>query len=76
MHDKGAFGKGKGKTAGVYGESSVFAGTHNEAGDSMGAPDLFEYVAREVERYASTLKQVRKAREDRRLPQPNKKEGE
>ena len=77
MQDNDAKGKGKGsKTAGVYDESSIFAGTRKEAGDSMVAPDLMEYVAKEVERDASILKQVRKAREERRLAKPNEKDGE
>ena len=41
-------------------------GRHREAGETMVSPDLLDFVAREVERDASVLKQVRKAREERR----------
>ena len=58
--------KGKGRP-GLYEESSIFAGTHRETGEAMIAPDLLDYVSKEVERDASILKQVRKAREERKL---------
>ena len=46
-------------------EAAIFTGTHREYGDLMVAPDLLEYVSKEVERDAAVLKQVRKAREER-----------
>ena len=46
-------------------ESSVFTGSHREHGDAMICPELLDYVAKEVERDASIMKQVRKAREER-----------
>ena len=46
-------------------EASIFSGSHNEFGDTMVAPSLLEYVAKEVEGEASVMKQVRKAREER-----------
>lgn len=59
-------GKGKGRV-GLSDESSIFAGSHRETGDAMVAPELMDYVAKEVERDASIMKQLRKAREERRL---------
>jgi hypothetical protein len=44
---------------------AIFSGTHREFGDTMIAPELLEYVSKEVERDAAILKQVRKAREER-----------
>ena len=61
-------GKAKDKKAedGSYkSEAAIFSGTHREFGDTMIAPDLLEYVSKEVERDAAILKQVRKAREER-----------
>ena len=60
--------KGKGTTqrAGLFDEHSIFTGSHRESGEAMIAPDLMDYVAKEVERDASILKQVRKAREERK----------
>ena len=46
-------------------EASIFAGAHKEFGDTMVAPSLLEYVAKEVESEAAVMKQVRKAREER-----------
>ena len=46
-------------------EAAIFSGTHREFGDTMIAPELLEYVSKEVERDAAILKQVRKAREKR-----------
>lgn len=46
-------------------ESAVFVGTHRDYGAEMVAPSLLTYVASEVEKDASVLKQVRKAREER-----------
>ena len=61
-------GKGKGRMqAGLLDEASVFSGTHRETGEAMICPALLDYVAAEVERDASVMKQVRKAREERRL---------
>ena len=65
--DSGSKGDGKGKgRPGLFEESSIFAGTHRENGEAMIAPDLLDYVSTEVERDASILKQVRKAREERK----------
>ena len=58
-------GKGADKV-GLYDESAVFMGLHREFGDVMVSPELLDYVAKEVEREASVMKQVRKAREERR----------
>lgn len=65
-------GKGGGKAKdkrsddGSYkAEAAVFTGMHREYGDVMVAPDLLDYVSREVEKDASVMKQVRKAREER-----------
>ena len=71
--DKGpGSGKGSGKSkerktedASYKAEAAIFSGTHREFGDTMVAPDLLEYVSKEVERDAAVLKQVRKAREER-----------
>jgi hypothetical protein len=65
-------GKGKGKQIGLYDEGAIFAGTHRECGDAMVAPELLDYVSKEVERDASILKQVRN---ERRLLHPKKKDG-
>jgi hypothetical protein len=48
-------------------ESAFFLGTHREFGDTMVCPELLDFVAKEVEREASVMKQVRKAREERAL---------
>lgn len=48
-------------------EATIFAGGHKEFGDTMVAPQLLEYVAKEVEGEAAVMKQVRKAREERSL---------
>eukprot|EP00435_Cladocopium_sp_Y103_P062060 s429_g23.t1 len=42
-------------------EASIFAGARKEFGDTMVAPALLEYVAKEVESEAAVMKQVRKA---------------
>lgn len=60
-------GKGKNDKVGIYDESFIFLGSHKEYGTVMVAPDLLDYVSREVEREASVMKQVRKAREERAL---------
>ena len=46
-------------------EANIFAGGYKEFGDTMVAPSLLDYVAKEVEGEAAVLKQVRKAREER-----------
>jgi len=46
-------------------EAAVFAGSHREFGDTMVAPELLDYVSKEIEKDASVMKQVRKAREER-----------
>ena len=43
----------------------MFAGSHREFGDTMVAPELLDYVSKEIEKDASVMKQVRKAREER-----------
>ena len=55
--------KGEGRPD-LFDESSICAVTHRENGDAMIAPDLLGYVSKEVDRDASILKQVRKAREE------------
>ena len=60
-------GQGKGERAGLYEEGQIFLGAHREFGDTMVAPELLDYVSKEVEREASVMKQVRKAREERAL---------
>ena len=55
--------------AGLLHEAAVVAGAHQDAGDLMCSPDLLEYVGKEIEKDASVMKQVRKAREERRLLQ-------
>eukprot|EP00959_Pyramimonas_sp_CCMP1952_P064301 1342829-Pyramimonas_sp.AAC.1 len=42
-------------------------GAHKEFGDLLLDPQLFDYVAKEVERDAQVMNQVRKAREERVL---------
>ena len=76
-NDKDHKGKGKGGRwqPGLVEEAAVFAGSHREWGDAMIAPDLPDYVAKEVElqRDAAVLKQARKAREERKaLREPEK----
>lgn len=72
-HDKGKkTGSGREKDEGggrftLVHEAAVFAGNHRDSGSYMICPDLLDYVGREIERDASVLKQVRKAREERRL---------
>jgi hypothetical protein len=46
-------------------EGDIFAGVHRDSGEVMLFPELLDYVAKEVERDASIMKQVRKAREER-----------
>ena len=60
-------GKGKGDRASLYDESSIILGSHEEFGDTMVAPELLDYVSKEVERGAAVTKQVRKAGEERAL---------
>ncbi|CAE8601066.1 unnamed protein product, partial [Polarella glacialis] len=76
--DKGPAAKGGGKGDGeqkkknekggheVIYEASIFTGSNKEYGDTMVAPQLLEYVAKEVEKDAAVMKQVRKAREERK----------
>ena len=68
-------GKGKGKAneydstadrAGLIEESAVFSGIHRENGEMMVAPELLEYVSKEIEKDASIMKQIRKARDERK----------
>ena len=59
-------GKG-GRGGGFFDEASVFSGTHRDSGEYMVCPELLDYVSKEVERDASVMKQVRKAREEQRL---------
>ena len=60
-------GKGRGGSPGLIDEASVFLGTHRETGEAMICPALLEFVSAEVEKDASIMKQVRKARDERRL---------
>lgn len=63
----GAKGSGKGQRPGLLEEGMIFLGQHKEFEHLMVAPDLMEWVSREVERDAAVMKQVRKAREERFL---------
>ncbi|CAK0899749.1 unnamed protein product, partial [Prorocentrum cordatum] len=65
--------KGAGKGAGLLDESLVFTGQHREAGGVMLAPEQMDFASREIERDANIMKQVRKAREERRALTNNKK---
>ena len=59
-------GHGEFLRLGFVDEMAVFSGTSKEDGLMCVCPDLLEHVAREVERDAGILKQIRKAREERR----------
>jgi len=54
----------------LFDESAIFTGTSREFGDAMVCPELLTHVGSEIERDANILKQVRKAREERRALQP------
>ena len=62
-------GKGRAQTGlariGFLDEAAIFTGTQGQESDIMVCPELMEYVAKEVERNAGILKQVRKAKEER-----------
>ena len=71
-------GKGGGKANNRFGlvdEAAVFSGSHRSTGDIMICPDLMDYVAKEVERDAQIMKQVRKAREERKALNTGKEPG-
>ena len=53
---------------GITDEAAIFSGVSKDHGDSIVCPLLFDHVAREIEKDASVLKQVRRAREKRRAP--------
>jgi len=59
--------KGAGKHGPSMEETSVFTGANRDFGECMVAPSLIDHVAKEVERDASIMKQLRKAREERAL---------
>ena len=60
--------QGKGKKIGAtIEESAVFSGQNRDYGECMVAPSLIDHVAKEVERDAAIMKQIRKAREERAL---------
>lgn len=67
-NDKGKKGGGK-DSKNDKSEAAVFSGIHRKTGEMMVAPELLEYVhvSREIEKDASIMKQIRKAREERRL---------
>ena len=46
-------------------EAGIFSRASKEFGDIIIAPELLDYVSKEVERDAAVMKQVRKAREER-----------
>ena len=48
-------------------EAAIFSGKHRECGEVMVVPELLTYVAAELERDSAIIKQMRKAREERRL---------
>ena len=78
-HIAGELGKGQGKNggmrAGLVDEAHIFTGAHRDSGECMVAPELLDYVAKEVERDASIMKQIRKGREERTaLAVSNKKD--
>ncbi|CAK0869113.1 unnamed protein product [Prorocentrum cordatum] len=74
--DSGAKGKPKSRAGGGFlkfgfvDEVGVFTGTAREDGRMMVAPALLEHVAKQVERDAGILKQIRKAKEERRALAP------
>ena len=62
-----ARGRGRGRLHHAFiDESAIFTGTSREFGDAMVCPELLSHVGAEIERDANVLKQVRKAREERR----------
>ena len=46
-------------------EAAVFSGIHRKTREMLVAPELLEYVSREIEKDASIMKRIRKAREER-----------
>ena len=72
MQSGGGDKKGGGKSSSSFGlvdESAVFGGSRRHSGEAMIMPELMDFVANEVKRDANVMKQVRKAREERRLLQ-------
>ena len=64
---RGRGGGGKGLLRfGFVDEGAIFTGTSRDHGHSMVCPTLLEHVGKEIEREVTVLKQVRKAREERR----------
>eukprot|EP00973_Karenia_brevis_P059124 8231905-Karenia_brevis.AAC.1 len=61
----GGKGKNKGTRLVAPEEAAVFTGTHRDSGEVMVCPDLLDFVSKEIERDASIMKQIRKAREER-----------
>jgi len=67
--DKSKRGRGRGgglHKFGILDEAAVFTGAAKDDGRSMICPTLLEHVSKQVERDAGILKQIRKAREERR----------
>ena len=50
---------------GLMDEAAIFSGLNKDTGSAMVCPALLDHVAREVEKDAAILKQVRKAKEER-----------
>ena len=51
---------------GFVDEGAIFSGKSRDHGHTMVCPSLLEHVGKEIEREVTVLKQVRKAREERR----------
>ena len=66
-------GRGRGQ-AGLVNELEVFTGTHRDSGETMVCPELSDYVAKELERDAGVMKQIRKSREEKALLLKNQPE--
>ena len=65
--------KGKGHF-GISEEAALFVGTHRESGDNVVYPALLDFVSREVEKDANSMKQTREVREEQFLAWRSDKE--
>ena len=64
----GRKGRGRGRSRGaLLDESAVFLSAHRDDGEMMVCPELLSFVSAEVSKDASVMKEVRKAREERKL---------
>ena len=77
MQENDTSGKAKGKGSRLVAaeEAAVFTGTHRDSGEAMVFPELLDFVSKEIERDASIMKQIRKAREEREILHKKKKKG-